>query len=170
MKNLIISILFLTCSWAANPAGNYQRAGSINAIEQNIAHLEEQQKTIEEHLSQISSLLSDYNSFDGTYLSRIQSILEQGADCLIAEQEYLYYAKTLGEQSEYTLIHKKFKDECISMKEERMKSLEGLDHRFIGLEAKVKELRMQQKIDMKREGRINKYIQALKADRAAILG
>jgi len=170
MKNFIISILFLTYSWAGNPISNYQRGGSINAIEQNIAHLEEQQKTIEEHLSAISSLLSDYNTFDRTYLSRIQSILKQGADCLISEQEYLYYEKTLGEKSEYTLMHKKFKDECISMKEERMKSLEGLDHKFTGLEAKVKELRMQQKIDMKREGRIHKYIQALKADRAAIVG
>lgn len=170
MRNfIVISILFTTFCWAVTPIGNYNRGGSIDEIEQNIAQLEEQQKQIENHLTEISSLLSDYNGFAGTYLSRIESILDQGADCLIAEQEYLYYDKTMGSGNEYTLMHKKFKDECNLMKDERMKSLESLDGKFTGLADKVKELKMQQKIDTKRAGRINKYIQALKADRAAIM-
>ncbi|HIP11170.1 MAG TPA: hypothetical protein EYG73_00490 [Arcobacter sp.] len=166
---LLIVILFTTFLWAP-PIGTYNKGGSIDDIEQNIVKLEEQQKKIEEHLQEISSLLKDYNSFAGSYLSRIQSILEHGADCLIAEQEYLYYDKAMGPNSDYTLMHKKFKDDCNLMKEERIKSLEGLDRKFTGLASKVKELRLQQKIDGKKEARIMKNIQRLKDDRISIMG
>jgi chaperonin cofactor prefoldin len=146
----------------------YQRGGSISDIENNIARLEKKQIQIENHLTKINDLMGRYNTFANSYLERISSIIKQGANCMIDNQNYLYYKSKYGIDNDYTVMYKRFNDECESMKKTRLEALKTLDERFDTLESKVSELNEQKRIDVSRAERIKGYINDLRRDKEAI--
>lgn len=166
MKKVLILSMLVSSILFADP--NYNRGGSISNIEQKIEQYEKKQIQIENHLNKINNLMGRYNSFASTYLGRITSIIKQGANCMKDAKQYMYYKSKYGATNDYTLMYKKFRDECNSMKTSRLESLKVLDKKFDILESKVQELNEQKRIDISRAERIKGYINDLRRDKNTI--
>jgi len=166
VKKILIFITILSSILLADTL--YNSGGSISDIERKIEQYEKKQIRIENHLNKINVLMGKYNSFAKTYLGRITSIIKQGANCMKDDKLYMYYNSKYGVTNNYTLMYKKFRDECNDMKSYRLKLLKGLDAKFDILESKVKELNHQKRIDVTRAERIKEYINDLRRDKDAI--
>ena len=168
MKNFFIFTIFITIISAETI--QYQRGGTVNNIESTITMLEDKQIRIFEHLEKIDTLMGKYNSFSSSYIARIRDIIKQGASCIVDNQKYLLYKKEYGEDNDYTIMYKNFKEECEDMKASRLQALKILDSRFKDLKLKVQELKFQKKIDVDRATRIEQYLNSLISDKDTLLG
>lgn len=158
MKNILI-ICFISSIVLFAKSG-----GSVINHQKMIENISKKQKDIKQHLKEIDRFLTKYNKFAGSYLSKLKSIVIEGAKCEIAKHKYLYYRKKYGEKNKFSIIRKGIYDDCYQMKENRIKAIEDIKIRVDSLKKKVNDILELKEIDIEEADRIKDYIDELRND------
>ena len=164
MKILLIYLGITTIFLLSVPADSH-----MNRIKKKIQEYEKEQIRIENYLSELSILMTEYNDFGKIYTVHIKSIITKGANCIKDNEKYISSRSKYGEQHRHTLIYKNFRDECEEMKRRRVRSLKIVVKKFDELKKKVDELKETVIINSGRSAKIKIYIDQLEQDRQLLM-
>jgi hypothetical protein len=138
--------------------------GSVINHQKTIEALSKKQENIKEHLQEIDNFLAKYDRFASSYLSKLKSIVVEGAKCEIAKEKYLYSLEKKGENDKFTIIKKGVYDDCYQMKKNRIKAIKDVKRRVSSLKDKVDDVLELKDIDIEEADRIKQYIDDLRSD------
>ena len=141
-----------------------ESGGSIINHQKTIEALSKKQENIKEHLQEIDNFLAKYDRFASSYLSKLKSIVIEGAKCEIAKEKYLYSLEKKGANDKFTIIKKGIYDDCYQMKKNRIEAIKDVKRKVSSLKDKVNDVLELKEIDIEEANRIKEYIDNLRSD------
>ena len=138
--------------------------GSVLNHQKTIEALSKKQENIKKHLQEIDNFLEKYDRFASSYLSKLKSIVVEGAKCEIAKEKYLYSREKKGENDKFTKIKKGIYDDCYQMKKNRVEAIKNVKRKVNSLKDKVDDVLELKQIDIEEADRIKQYIDDLRSD------
>ncbi len=150
--NYIYSALLLSAitSFIITPSGataqSWGRIGSDTINGNFLEQQRERQQEIEKWYEEAEPVIQRFGEWTNHFSDRVQSIIEQGANCRVIEQKYQYSASIYGENDNRTRWAYQGLMDCQRTRKYRLEALKNIEAKLRDTRRKIEDLDFQRQL------------------------